>query len=106
MKFFNNGAQLCYAPPCPCDVPFGVYVNFPFEPSNVPLTPTEFNAGYGKAMINIDNQNKVHLIFDRRAALDDNSIPISVDFFIGSAVSNALGYDSIIIQQGTYNVNF
>jgi hypothetical protein len=87
-----------------CDQPLGICLIIPFALGTV--SPEEFAEGFGNADINLDGENNVHLVFHRDVALTDSTIPITQDFFIGSPVSNALGYDSVIICQGTYDVDF
>jgi len=70
-----------------------------------PLTADEYAKGYGTATGTIEN-GQLHLIFDRDAALADGTIPIDQDFFIGSEVSQELGYHTVTISRGTYRVDF
>lgn len=69
-----------------------------------PYLTTE--SGYGNAIVKIDSLNRLHFEFLQETALSDSTIPIPVDFFVGSEASNSLGYDSIIVLQGVYQVNF
>lgn len=48
----------------------------------------------------------MHFIFLLETALSDSTIPIPINFFVGSLASQSLGYDSIIVMQGVYHVNF
>lgn len=85
-----------------CIIHYAACLSYQFVPATS-VSPEEFNDGYGIAIISINNQNKVNLVFHRRI---DSPLPIPYNFFIGSQVSHALGYDSVIIQQGSYNVDF
>jgi hypothetical protein len=58
------------------------------------------------AIANINNFNQLHLVFLQETALSDSTIPIPIDFFVGSEASHSLGYDTIIVDQGDYLVNF
>lgn len=49
---------------------------------------------------------EINLIFNHRAHLDDSTINITGDYFIGSEMSDSLGYDSITILKGIYDVDF
>ena len=46
------------------------------------------------------------MIFERRAALDDGTIPIQSDWNLGKEVARAFGYREIIIRSGEYRVDF
>jgi hypothetical protein len=54
----------------------------------------------------IDTLGKFHLVFNQPTALANGTIPIPVKYFIGNYVSKSLGYDSVYINQGIYNVNY
>lgn len=87
-----------------CGQPLGICVILGFAFG--PVSPAEFAEGFGIADIDLDVGNNVHLVFHRDAALADSTIHITQDFFIGPEVSSALGYDSVIISQGIYDVDF
>jgi len=51
-------------------------------------------------------EEKFHLIYCRRAALDDGTVPIQDYWDLGKEVANALGYKKIVVKPGTYKVDY
>lgn len=63
------------------------------------VTLAEYQDGFGIAQCEVIN-GKFHMIFERRAALDNGKIPIAENWDLGSQVASAFGYNQIIIKQG------
>jgi hypothetical protein len=87
-----------------CTVPLGICIIIPIGLTDN-VTAEEYEDGFGIADCDkVDS--KIHLVFKRRAALDDGTIPIQDNWNLGTAVSKKLGYNSVIVRPGRYNVNF
>lgn len=87
-----------------CTKPFGLCIIIPIGIKDH-VTQEEYDEGYGIAQSEVVN-NKFHMIFERRAALDDGTIPIQSDWNLGEEVARAFGYREIIIRSGEYRVDF
>ncbi len=88
----------------PCTKPFGICIIIPLSVT-CDVTPKEYEEGFGIACADVV-ERKLHLVFMRRAALDDGTIPIPDYWDLGEEVAKALGYKKIIVKPGTYKVNF
>jgi hypothetical protein len=87
-----------------CTVPFGICIIIPIGLANN-VTSEEYNEGFGIALCDIVD-GKFHLVFQRRAALDDGTVPIQDYWNLGEEVSKKLGFDEVVVRPGRYNVNF
>ncbi|MBC8181166.1 hypothetical protein H8E88_08580 [candidate division KSB1 bacterium] len=87
-----------------CTKPFGLCIIIPINFAE-DVTPEEYAEGYGIADCEVVNE-QFHMIFNRRAALDDGTIPIENNWNLGEEIARGFGYSEIIIQSGDYNVNF
>jgi hypothetical protein len=87
-----------------CTIPFGLCIIIPI-PVTDQVSSAESVDGFGIADSDIVSE-KVHLVFHRRAALDDGTIPIAADWDLGNDVASALGYRRIVIKKGNYSVDF
>lgn len=101
VKFKHGGCQGASG----CDCPLGICISWRFLLDGSQLTQSEREAGIGQPTVSIEN-GKLHMIFDCEASLEDGTIPIDNDFFIGDNVSNFFEYQSIVIVRGIYHVDF
>lgn len=87
-----------------CTKPFGLCIIIPinFQDS---VTPEEYEEGYGIAICDIVD-DQVHMIFERRAALDNGTVPIQNDWNLGEDIAEGFDCTEIVIQEGEYEVDF
>jgi hypothetical protein len=86
-----------------CTKPFGLCIIIPIGLTDN-VTQEEYDEGFGIAQSEVVN-NKFHMIFERRAALDNGTVPIQDYWNLGEAVARAFGYKEIIIRPGEYRVD-
>jgi hypothetical protein len=99
VKLYQRGNPTAYAP---CVFP-GICCTGDWGTGWV--TDTETAAGYRNAQGYLDQQGRLHLVL-LPAAVDTPPITVTIptDFFVGTPVSNAFGYDSVYVMHGTYDV--
>lgn len=87
-----------------CTEPFGLCITIPIKTATS-VTEGEYKEGFGIANCEVIN-GQFHMVFERRAALDNGKIPIINDWKLGAEVAKAFGYSEIVIQAGDYDVDF
>lgn len=87
-----------------CTKPFGLCIIIPIGLTDS-VTPEEYDEGFGIAQCEVEGA-KFHMIFERRAALDNGTVPIQDHWDLGKDVARAFGYKEIIIRPGEYRVDF
>lgn len=100
----NATIKLKFKHDSPCTKPLGICIIIPI-PVTCEVTPKEYEEGFGIACADVV-EKKFHLVFKRRAALNDGTIPIPDYWDLGDEVAKALGYKKIIVESGTYKVDF
>lgn len=87
-----------------CNQPLWLCILIPIKVTDK-VTPEEYKEGFGIARADIV-EGKFHLVYERRAALDDGTVPIQDNWDLGEEVAKVLGYKKIIVKAGTYKVDF
>jgi len=87
-----------------CTKPFGLCIIIPIGTTDN-VTQAEYDEGFGIAQCGVKN-GKFHMVFERRAALDDGTVPIQDYWNLGEAVARDFGYKEIIIRPANYHVDF
>ena len=87
-----------------CSEPLGICIIIPFILDNRELTDSEIADGFGTADFQVSG-DRLHMTFHREAALPDGTIPIEEDTYLNRNLSEALGYDSILLKTGNYKVD-
>lgn len=89
-----------------CETPLGICLSIPIGLSTAPLTDKEIADGYGTATFQVVGEGLLKMTFDREAALPDGTIRIDFDKRLESSLAAALGYDSITLLRGAYQVDW
>lgn len=87
-----------------CTQPLGLCIIIVIKVTDK-VTPEEYKEGFGIARADVID-GKFHLVYERRAALDDGTVPIQDYWDLGEEVSKALGYKKIVVKPGIYKVDF
>lgn len=89
-----------------CETPLGICISIPIGLAETALTDREIEEGYGTATFQVIDEGLLRMVFDREAALPDGTIRIDFDKELESPLAEALGYRSITLLGGVYQVDF
>ena len=91
-----------------CQCPLGICITAGIVMDDITAEEAE-TGDYGYVQVGISN-DKLHMVFEDDVAIDDqyfsNEIPIEADFEIDEHLAALLGYESVTIEAGTYEVDF
>ncbi|HLL55571.1 MAG TPA: hypothetical protein VK447_18570, partial [Myxococcaceae bacterium] len=90
-----------------CNVPGGICYNSPpgpVEPS-YELSREQQERGFGLAEAEVEEKGeRLHLVFHHEARTEKGTLPVEFDFDVGPETAKALGYSTVIIRAGEYEV--